>query len=153
MGRGPGVIGAATRSAWAARVGGADDSDPLGTESFATHHLPLTDAPDAYEQFHMAVVPVAGGAATLLTPTLDRPVSDAVWSKDGSQVTFVVSDDREVYVASVPAAGGTISRITKGQQVVRTLADSPADEPRVVLQVRRAGAAVGATGLPEAASL
>ena len=69
---------------------------------------------DAYEQYHMAVVPVAGGAATLLTPTLDRPVSDAVWSKDGSRVTFVVSDDREVYVASVPAAGGTVTRITKG---------------------------------------
>ena len=60
---------------------------------------------DAYEQFHMAVVPVAGGATTLLTPALDRPVSDAVWSKDGSRVTFVVADDREVYVASVPAAG------------------------------------------------
>ena len=28
-----------------------DDSDPLGTESFATHHLPLTDAPDAYARF------------------------------------------------------------------------------------------------------
>jgi threonine dehydrogenase-like Zn-dependent dehydrogenase len=28
-----------------------DDSDPLGTESFATHHLPLSAAPEAYEQF------------------------------------------------------------------------------------------------------
>ena len=28
-----------------------DDSDPLGTESFATHRLPLTDAPKAYTQF------------------------------------------------------------------------------------------------------
>ncbi len=28
-----------------------DDSDPLGTESFATHHLPLEDAPKAYAQF------------------------------------------------------------------------------------------------------
>jgi threonine dehydrogenase-like Zn-dependent dehydrogenase len=27
------------------------DDDPLGVESFATHHLPLTDAPDAYEHF------------------------------------------------------------------------------------------------------
>jgi dipeptidyl aminopeptidase/acylaminoacyl peptidase len=83
---------------------------------------------DAYEQFHMAVVPVAGGAATPLTPTLDRPVSDAAWSKDGSHVTFVVADDRELYVASVPAAGGgPVTRITKGEQVVRSLADSPAD--------------------------
>ena len=27
------------------------DSDPWDVESFATHHLPLTDAPDAYEKF------------------------------------------------------------------------------------------------------
>ena len=28
-----------------------DDSDPLGVESFATHRLPLADAPQAYEMF------------------------------------------------------------------------------------------------------
>ena len=28
-----------------------DESDPLGTESFATHRLPLEDAPGAYEMF------------------------------------------------------------------------------------------------------
>jgi threonine dehydrogenase-like Zn-dependent dehydrogenase len=28
-----------------------DDADPLGTESFATHHVPLAQAPDAYEKF------------------------------------------------------------------------------------------------------
>ena len=29
----------------------ADDSDPLGVESFATHRLPLEEAPRAYELF------------------------------------------------------------------------------------------------------
>ena len=28
-----------------------DDSDPLGTEDFATHQVPLADAPQAYERF------------------------------------------------------------------------------------------------------
>ncbi len=28
-----------------------DDEDVLGVESFATHHVPLEDAPDAYEHF------------------------------------------------------------------------------------------------------
>ncbi|WP_291989072.1 S9 family peptidase [Luteitalea sp.] len=83
---------------------------------------------DAYEQYRMAIVPVAGGRPTLLTPSLDRPVSDAVWSRDGSRITFVVTDDREQYVASVAARGGAITRITSGQQVVRSLADSPADD-------------------------
>ncbi|MEY7971252.1 zinc-dependent alcohol dehydrogenase [Saccharomonospora xinjiangensis] len=28
-----------------------DDADPLGVEDLATHHLPLTEAPDAYDMF------------------------------------------------------------------------------------------------------
>jgi threonine dehydrogenase-like Zn-dependent dehydrogenase len=28
-----------------------EDGDPLGVESFATHHLPLSEAPDAYARF------------------------------------------------------------------------------------------------------
>ena len=27
------------------------DDDPLGVETFATHHLPLAEAPDAYAMF------------------------------------------------------------------------------------------------------
>jgi threonine dehydrogenase-like Zn-dependent dehydrogenase len=27
------------------------DGDPLGTDAFASHHLPLADAPTAYERF------------------------------------------------------------------------------------------------------
>ncbi len=27
------------------------DEDPLGVDSFATHHLPLSAAPEAYEHF------------------------------------------------------------------------------------------------------
>jgi threonine dehydrogenase-like Zn-dependent dehydrogenase len=28
-----------------------DDADPLGLEGFATHHVPLEEAPQAYEMF------------------------------------------------------------------------------------------------------
>jgi threonine dehydrogenase-like Zn-dependent dehydrogenase len=27
------------------------DGDPLGTDGFASHHVPLSDAPVAYEKF------------------------------------------------------------------------------------------------------
>lgn len=27
------------------------DDDPLGVDTFATHHVPLADAPDAYSMF------------------------------------------------------------------------------------------------------
>jgi dipeptidyl aminopeptidase/acylaminoacyl peptidase len=82
---------------------------------------------DAYEQYGMAVVAIAGGPSTPLAASLDRPVTDAVWSRDGSRVTFVVSDDRAQYVASVPSSGGAVTRVTQGEQIVRSLADSPAD--------------------------
>lgn len=29
----------------------SDDADPLGTEDFATHRVPLEEAPQAYETF------------------------------------------------------------------------------------------------------
>ena len=29
----------------------SDDADPLGVESFATHRIPITEAPGAYERF------------------------------------------------------------------------------------------------------
>jgi dipeptidyl aminopeptidase/acylaminoacyl peptidase len=88
---------------------------------------------DAYEQYRLAVVPVAGGAATQLAESLDRPVSDAVWSNDGTRVSFVVTDDRAQYVASVPSTGGPVTRITTGQQVVRSLAESPTDDNLAVV--------------------
>ncbi len=88
---------------------------------------------DAYEQYRMAVVPVAGGASTLLAPTLDRPVSGPLWSNDGTRVTFAVTDDREQYAAWVPADGGAVQRLTNGPQVVRSPAGSPADSHVAVL--------------------
>ena len=41
------------------------DDDPLGVESFASHHLPLTDAPHAYEIFQKKQ---DGAVKILLTP-------------------------------------------------------------------------------------
>jgi dipeptidyl aminopeptidase/acylaminoacyl peptidase len=82
---------------------------------------------DAYEQYRMVTVPVSGGPATPVTPDLDRPVSDAVWSADGRRVSFIVSDDREQYVATAPATGGSATRVTSGPQVIRAIADSRAD--------------------------
>ncbi len=109
----------------------------------ARHNAPLAWSPDgarllymeggdprydAYEQYQMVTVPVAGGTATMLTPALDRPVSDAAWSRDGSRITFVVADDREQHIASVASTGGPVTRMTRGAQVVRALAGSKADD-------------------------
>ena len=114
----------------------------------ARHNAPLAWSPDgtrllymeggdprydAYEQYQMVIVPVAGGGSVALTPSLDRPVTDAAWSRDGSRVTFVVADDRDQHIASVASAGGPVTRLTSGAQVVRSLADSPFDSKFAVL--------------------
>jgi threonine dehydrogenase-like Zn-dependent dehydrogenase len=43
----------------------AGDDDPLGTEDFATHHLPLEQAPHGYEIFQKKQ---DGAVKVLLTP-------------------------------------------------------------------------------------
>jgi threonine dehydrogenase-like Zn-dependent dehydrogenase len=45
-------MGQANVRAWTDDLLGVlEDADPWGVESVATHHLPLTDAPEAYEKF------------------------------------------------------------------------------------------------------
>ena len=66
----------------------------------------------------LAVVGVKGGAPRLLTESLDRSVSGACFSSDGKSLFFTVADDRTVYLARVPTAGGKIERVVGGQRVV-----------------------------------
>ncbi len=72
----------------------------------------------AYDLAKLAVVPAAGGAPTILTPALDRPVSDPVWTADGQALIFTVEDDRAAYVGRISAAGGAVEALTTGQRVV-----------------------------------
>jgi dipeptidyl aminopeptidase/acylaminoacyl peptidase len=72
----------------------------------------------AYDQGRLTVIPAEGGQPRTLTDSLDRPVSGGVWSADSQTLTFVVVDDRAQYVGRVPAAGGTIQKLTQGRRVV-----------------------------------
>ncbi len=69
-----------------------------------------------YDQNMLAVIPSQGGAPTLLTRTLDRPVGPAAWSKDGKSILFLVTDDRQRYIASIPATGGALSKVSAGER-------------------------------------
>ena len=80
----------------------------------------------AYELNKLAVVPASGGAARLLTPTLDRSgQGDIVWAADGKSLSFVVEDDRASYVARVPAAGGAVEKLTTGRRTVQFVGAGP----------------------------
>ena len=75
-----------------------------------------------YEQYDLnklAVVPATGGPSTVVTASLDRPVSgDLTWSADGRSVTAVVADDRVTYVARISVPSGEVEKLTTGRQVV-----------------------------------
>ena len=66
----------------------------------------------------VAVVPVAGGPARVLTGALDRNVLSPAFSSDGSQVFFLLEDDRVYHLARVPAAGGAVARFVEGQRAL-----------------------------------
>ncbi|HZA92562.1 MAG TPA: S9 family peptidase [Gemmatimonadales bacterium] len=80
----------------------------------------------------LAVVPAAGGPARVITPTLDRNALSPVWTADGSSLRFLLEEDRVTHVASVPAAGGPVQRLTQGRSMVSDLAAGP-DGKMVVL--------------------
>jgi dipeptidyl aminopeptidase/acylaminoacyl peptidase len=79
-----------------------------------------------YNLDKLAVVAAAGGPAKILTETLDRAVSGPIcWSADGKSLTFLVEDDRTVYVGRMPAAGGPVEKLTQGRRAVSNVSLGP----------------------------
>jgi dipeptidyl aminopeptidase/acylaminoacyl peptidase len=64
-----------------------------------------------FEPNKVAIISVDGGEPLLPASDLDRNMSTPRWSRNGRTVHFLVADDREQYIAGVPARGGDIDRI------------------------------------------
>ncbi len=80
----------------------------------------------AYSLNQLALVPVAGGVARVLTAALDRPVSQPEWAPDGREIFGLVTDDRVVYPARVRVSDGSVRRLVEeGRGVVSDLSTSP----------------------------
>ena len=69
----------------------------------------------------VAVVPVDGGPARVLTGSLDRNVLSPTFSPDGASVLFLLEDDRVYHLARVPAAGGEVERLVDGKRTIEDL--------------------------------
>jgi dipeptidyl aminopeptidase/acylaminoacyl peptidase len=67
-----------------------------------------------YDQNMLCTMDVVGSNKKILTQQLDRPVTDLAWAKDNKNISFLVVDDRERYVASVNVNNGKISTVNKG---------------------------------------
>ena len=74
-----------------------------------------------YDQYRVAIVPVAGGEPRILTEPLDRPVTSPRWTADGSAIVFLVTDDRTQYVARARVSGGPVEKLTSGPRVVSSI--------------------------------
>lgn len=59
-----------------------------------------------YSQPGLWVKKLAGGEPVLVTASLDRPVGDFEWAKDGKSLTVAYGDVGLVKVASIPVSGG-----------------------------------------------
>jgi dipeptidyl aminopeptidase/acylaminoacyl peptidase len=80
-----------------------------------------------YDEAVLCVVPSGGGTPRLLSRSLDRPVSNPKWSRDGSSITALVADDRQQYVATFAAADGKMTKVADGQRVFTAL--EPVSDP------------------------
>ncbi len=85
-----------------------------------------------YSQEKLALVSVEGGEPRVLTAELDRSVSDPTWTKDGTALLCLVSDDRSVYLARVNVADGVVTRLLTGKRVVSDMAVSPNERMAVL---------------------
>jgi dipeptidyl aminopeptidase/acylaminoacyl peptidase len=74
-----------------------------------------------YASQKLATVAVDGRSEGLVTPTLDRWVSQPRWSADGSSIYFLLEEDRAYHLARVNAGGGEIERVVTGPRVVSAL--------------------------------
>ena len=71
----------------------------------------------SYGMERLALVATDGSAAPTLVKAaadLDRGVSAPRFSADGSAITFLVTDDRNVYPASVAVSGGAVKKLMSG---------------------------------------
>jgi dipeptidyl aminopeptidase/acylaminoacyl peptidase len=78
-----------------------------------------------YDQAVVAVVSKDGGEPKLLTKSLDRPVNNHVWSKDGESILALVTDDRQRFVAEINIASGRLSKIVGGDRSFQSLEKNP----------------------------
>jgi dipeptidyl aminopeptidase/acylaminoacyl peptidase len=73
----------------------------------------------AYNQNKIAIIPVSGGQPRMLADSLDRPVRQPQFTKDGSALTFIVVDDRSQYPARIALNGAArVERLLTAKSVV-----------------------------------
>ena len=102
-----------------------------------------------YATNNIAISPVSGGTARVLTPELDRNISNVKLSADGQHVFFLLEDRGNTHLARVPVAGGAVDRVMSGERDIAqfdlgakgevVVLDSVFDRPNEISLVSAAG--------------
>ncbi|MEO8334173.1 MAG: S9 family peptidase [bacterium] len=87
----------------------------------------------AYNLSKLAIVPSDGGAARVITGSLDRPVSSLRFSSDGSAVLVLVNDDRTDLLARVRLSDGTVQRMLDGRRSISGFSTLPDGRTAVLM--------------------
>jgi dipeptidyl aminopeptidase/acylaminoacyl peptidase len=98
---------------------GSDNGPVFSPDGQWIAYLQGGDSKDIwYATNNLAVIPVAGGAAKVLTSALDRTVSRPQFTPDGTKVLFLLEEEGNVHLARVSAGGGSIERVLNGERDV-----------------------------------
>ncbi len=81
-----------------------------------------------YGQSTLSLVPAAGGAVRSLAGSLDRPVNDIQWTRDGQQLCFLVTDDRKQTIAKFNLANNAMETIAGGDRSFSNIESSPVSD-------------------------
>ncbi|MEP6926911.1 MAG: S9 family peptidase [Ginsengibacter sp.] len=69
-----------------------------------------------YGENYLAVISKDGGKPNLLSATIDRPVKNPRWSKDGKSVTVLMEDDRQCYPVQFTIGDGKMKKLISGDK-------------------------------------
>ena len=97
---------------------GSDNSPQWSPDGKSIAYLRSTSDANyiMYDQPILCVVPATGGESLLLSKSLDRPVSNPRWNKDGKNITAVVTDDCERYISTFDVKNGMMKKVIGGNR-------------------------------------
>lgn len=76
----------------------------------------------AYDQSIVNLIDLStGGEPRALSKSLDRPVGNIKFSKDGNSIGVLISDDRERYLAQYNTKSGALTKIVGGKRSISAL--------------------------------
>jgi dipeptidyl aminopeptidase/acylaminoacyl peptidase len=106
---------------------GSDESPQWGLDGKNIAYLrSSSDANfNMYDQYILSVAPISGGEPSLLSKSLDRPVSMPRWDKEGKNIAVLVTDDCERYIVSYNVSSGKMNKIIGGNRSFNSLECHP----------------------------